>query len=274
MQIPVHKIEENKLFIKWRDITITADSIEQAHRHNYFQFMLLSKVKGAHEIDFETYPAENSSLHFVGKGRVHKVDFNSEVLGGVFVFPELIFGSSEQDLKLMSSLTYFKNGAQPILNLSTSEFVQVSALTNSLKESLASQSLEMSKHLLFALLILTRDLYNKTNNNSPRKETQELIFFNQLLKAQGKKWSKVEEFTAEIGVSSLRLNSLCKEQYSKSALQLIHDRKLLEAKRMLVYTEKQVKEIAYDCGFVDVAYFNRFFKKHTGCTPLTFRKNY
>lgn len=273
MQIPIHKISENKLFIKWRDIQIVPGSIEQAHRHNYFQLMFLEKVKGMHEIDFENYQASNYSLHFVGKGRVHKVDYEQNVLGGVLVFPEAIFGSSDSDLKLLASFTFFKNGAFPILNLSGEEFQIISSMLKQVKQSLAS--LEMSKHLLFALLIQVREFYNKSvGHDAVKKDSQEIIEFNQLLIEHSQDWNSVDDYTNAMGLTNVRLNNLCKEQYGKTALQLLHDRKLLEAKRALVYTEAQVKEIAYNCGFEDVAYFNRFFKKHSGCTPLTFRKNH
>lgn len=275
MQIPLHSINENKLFIKWRDIKIVPESIEHAHRHDYFQFMFLENVNGSHNIDFENYQALDKSLHFVGKSRVHKVDFAPEVIGGVFLFPEAIFGSSDSDLKLLASFKYFKNGAHPILNLTADEFISVKSLIEKIKKSLQTDSFELSKYLLFALLIEVREIYNKSGVEKTTKvESHELILFSQLLKEHSNNWNLVEDYTSEIGITTTRLNNLCKKQYGKTALQLLHERKLLAAKRMLVYTEKQVKEIAYDCGFEDVAYFNRFFKKHTNCTPLAFRKNH
>ncbi len=275
MQIPLHSIREKKLFVKWRDIIITPDSIEQAHRHDYYQLMLLEQVKGYHNIDFEKYKATDRSLHFVGKGRVHEVDFNQEVVGGVLLFPEAVFGGSENDLQLLHSFSYFKSEALPILNLSKIDFESILNLTNRLRESIDAAHYEMSKYLLFALLIQVRDIYNKyVGHLTSQKEPKELIEFNRLLKEQCKVWNSIEDYLNQIGITASRLNHLCKKQYGKTALQVLHDRKLLEAKRMLAYTEKQVKEIAYECGFEDVAYFNRFFKKHTDCTPLVFRRNH
>ncbi|MDR6460061.1 AraC-like DNA-binding protein [Chryseobacterium vietnamense] len=56
--------------------------------------------------------------------------------------------------------------------------------------------------------------------------------------------------------------------------QFIINRILLEAKRLLFYTDKPVKEIAYDLGYEDPAYFNRLFTNKTGSTPINFKKNY
>ena len=53
---------------------------------------------------------------------------------------------------------------------------------------------------------------------------------------------------------------------------LIKEKLLLEAKRALRYTDTTVKEIAYELGFNDPAYFSRFFTKAAQKTPLQFRK--
>lgn len=273
MQIPEHKIDEEKLFIKWRNIKIEPDAKEHAHRHNYFQFMCLTKAVGHHEIDFEHYEASDASLHFVGKGRVHKVDFAEDVHGGVLVFPEVLFGSSESDMKLLASLSFFDNGAYPILNLSKTDFKIIMTLVDQIKSSL--DALEMCRHLLFALLLKVRSIYNEAGGTAAvKKIPKEIILFKELLKKHSNEWNTVDDFTKEIGITNLRLNNFCKSHYGKTALQVLHDKKILEAKRKLVYTDKQVKGIAYECGFEDVAYFNRFFKKHTDCTPLSFRKKH
>ena len=73
-------------------------------------------------------------------------------------------------------------------------------------------------------------------------------------------------------LSLKRLNEITKEAIGKTILNLIHERVLLEAKRLLSLTNKSVKEIAFYLGFEDPPYFYRFFKKHEGLTPEDFRK--
>ena len=60
----------------------------------------------------------------------------------------------------------------------------------------------------------------------------------------------------------------------KPASKLINDQVLLEAKRYLLATPNQVKDIADHLGYEDISYFIRFFKKHTGFSPEAFRKNF
>jgi AraC-like DNA-binding protein len=273
MSIPVHSDQKNKLFIKWRDIVITPDNVEVAHQHDYYQIMFLEKVSGSHTIDFENYPAESHSIHFIGLGRVHQVHFTRGTTGGLFLFPNEIF--SHTDRHLLSSLRYFQNGSDPVLNLKAEDFKLVMALVNLTKSNLDEGVLDLSRHLLFSLLIKVRQLYMHYKDiGVDSKSFSELASFREWMATEGVRGEAVEVFCDVSGLSKDRLNQLCKKQYGKTALQMLHERRLLEAKRLLVYTEKQVKEVAYDCGFEDVAYFNRFFKKYTHLTPSDFRKHY
>lgn len=68
------------------------------------------------------------------------------------------------------------------------------------------------------------------------------------------------------------LSNLFKKYGNKSPLQIIQDKKVLEARRLLYYTDKSVKEIAYEIGFEDIQTFSRFFKKIEGVSPSNFKK--
>ena len=78
-------------------------------------------------------------------------------------------------------------------------------------------------------------------------------------------------YASLLGLSAAHLNALCREYAGRSALGMIHDRLLLEARRNLVYTAMTVKEVAELLGFSDPAYFTRFFKRATGVSPTDFR---
>ena len=106
MKIPVHRQPKNHAYILWREFQIRADIVESPHRHDYYQIMFLEQVKGKHEIDFNTYPALPCAVHFVGLSCVHKVDFEENIKGGVLIFPASIFGESEAEKQLQSSLSF------------------------------------------------------------------------------------------------------------------------------------------------------------------------
>nr|WP_319397677.1 helix-turn-helix domain-containing protein [uncultured Carboxylicivirga sp.] len=88
----------------------------------------------------------------------------------------------------------------------------------------------------------------------------------------------LEERTAEfyadkLGISAKRLNQILKEKLNKTAMQLIHDRVVLEAKRQIIHSENTIKEIGFNLGFKDSSYFSRFFKQLTKQTPQEFQQS-
>ncbi|MEJ2592537.1 MAG: helix-turn-helix domain-containing protein [Candidatus Thiodiazotropha sp.] len=84
-------------------------------------------------------------------------------------------------------------------------------------------------------------------------------------------WS-VADYAKALNVTPSKLNRVSKALAGRSAFELSQERLLLEARRRLVYISAPVQLLAYELGFEDAAYFNRFFKKRTGMTPARFRR--
>lgn len=78
---------------------------------------------------------------------------------------------------------------------------------------------------------------------------------------------------APIGITPAQMNRICRRHLNCSALELLHQRLLLEAKRELGYTTLQVQQISDALGFADPAYFTRFFRRLTGCSPRQWRES-
>ena len=78
-------------------------------------------------------------------------------------------------------------------------------------------------------------------------------------------------YASQLGITAAHLNALCRQTAGQSALELVHERMVLEARRNLVYTSMSVSQVSYALGFADPAYFARFFKRHTGLSPRAFR---
>jgi AraC family transcriptional regulator, transcriptional activator of pobA len=83
---------------------------------------------------------------------------------------------------------------------------------------------------------------------------------------------QVSQYADLLNLSTYQLNSITKTTVGKAASELINEQIILEAKRYLLATTNQVKDIASQLGYEDVSYFIRFFKKHTGHSPEAFRK--
>ena len=85
--------------------------------------------------------------------------------------------------------------------------------------------------------------------------------------------TQVGKYADMLYVTPGHLNDLIKSMTGKTAKQLIDEKRVMEAKRLLFWGEHSVKEIAHHLNFEDDGYFNRYFKKHTGQTPALFQRN-
>lgn len=112
------------------------------------------------------------------------------------------------------------------------------------------------------------DWKNKTVNH----EAALLKRFSQLVNDHFIEKKTVEEYAELLSVTAKHLSRVVKESSGKKALIHINERILAEAKSLILYTELDISEICYQLNFSDPANFSKFFKRHTGLTPLQFRK--
>lgn len=82
---------------------------------------------------------------------------------------------------------------------------------------------------------------------------------------------EVSDYAAMFHITAGHLSEVIKNQSGKPAIKLIHERLIMEARRLLFHTNDSLKEIAFGLGFSDASYFNRFFKRETGDTPAGYR---
>lgn len=98
--------------------------------------------------------------------------------------------------------------------------------------------------------------------------------FRKLVEAHFRQKKLPKEYASMLYVTPNYLNSLCRDLMGISAGEMIRERILLEAKRLLVNADMSIGEIAYQLSFPDNSYFTKFFKKYAGVTPEEFRKQF
>ncbi|SMH61921.1 helix-turn-helix domain-containing protein [Azospirillum agricola] len=123
------------------------------------------------------------------------------------------------------------------------------------------------------LLLLERRRAAVSGATGPERVRTELFArFRTLVEEHHTEHWPVPRYAAALGITESRLNRLCRRLADRSAFEVVQDRLLLEARRRLIYIAAPVSVIAYELGFQDPGYFNRFFKKLTGTTPAAFRR--
>lgn len=113
-----------------------------------------------------------------------------------------------------------------------------------------------------------------TEVSSSDRDTTRIRKFKKLIETHYKSGLSIKEYSNQMGMSSAQLNNICRAKVNQSALQIVHERMTLEAKRYLIYTSLTISEVAYELGFTDPAYFTRFFSKQVGEPPKQYRINH
>lgn len=170
----------------------------------------------------------------------------------------------------------------PFLELDDSETSLIKSLFQNIQDELEwkdSSAEEMIRTYVKQIIIRATRKWKKQNldNDTHRIPGSELdIFrdFSRHLEIHFRKKHNVSEYADLLHIAPKTLTHKFKNLNLESPNQLIINRILLEAKRLLFYTDKPIKEIAYDLGYEDPAYFNRLFTNKTGSTPANFKKNY
>ncbi|UTW63119.1 helix-turn-helix transcriptional regulator [bacterium SCSIO 12741] len=133
---------------------------------------------------------------------------------------------------------------------------------------------EMLRVLLKRLLIKSSRLTKQLLINPEIKDSQLDIVrrFNVLVEMHFRQKHQVKDYADLLFKSPKTLSNLFAQYNSQSPLQVINQRLVLEAKRLLAHSDKTVEELAFELGYSDAANFSRFFKKHVGESPISFRK--
>ena len=97
--------------------------------------------------------------------------------------------------------------------------------------------------------------------------------YNLLVERHFREKHQVKDYADLLFKSPKTLSNLFNKYGNKTPLSIIHERIVLEAKRLLLYSNKTTEEISFDLGYKDAGHFSKFFKKQEGLTPSTFKKN-
>ncbi len=172
-------------------------------------------------------------------------------------------------------ILFYGNSTIPIIELSTKERSKLDVFHQIFLEELDTVDTiqaEMLRMLMARFIITTTRLVKQQGDYGTNENQVDLIKeFNALVEFNFRKEHSVGFYAEKLFKSPKTLsNNFAK--FDKSPLQIIHDRIILEAKRLLIYTDKTAKEIAYEIGFEDASHLSRMFKKHTSFSPSDFRK--
>lgn len=250
-------------------------NLSRPHRHTFYHLVLFTEGKGYHTIDFSRFTVKPYQVYFMAPGQVHSWHFDGKADGYIIHFGAGFFGTFLQNANYILHFDFFNgNSEDGVHNIPLNIQPQIRKLFDSLlEEQQGSKNMDLIRILMLELFIrIDRCCVNKKTKNISHQKLLTLHHFKQLIEKHYRLIRLPKEYAELMYITPNHLNALCQDLAGKSAGELIRDRIILEAKRLLTNADMGITEIAYDLNFQDNSYFTRFFRKHTELTPEQFRK--
>jgi len=233
-------------------------------------------------VDFTHYKTESPSLFFVTYQLLDIKKGNTDEASLIYYNRDFYCIQIHDKEVACDGLLFHNVFENPKVELSDSENLIIKNLFQNIKDELQSKdssSEEMIRTYLKQIIIRATRKWKVQNIETENLKInhQELdIFrdFSRYLEIHYREKHHVSDYAEMLHVAPKTLSHKFKNLNLESPNQYIINRILLEAKRLLFYTDKTVKEIGYDLGYEDPAYFNRLFTQKVGSTPINFKKNY
>jgi len=250
------------------------------HKHNFYLSVLFTKGKGKHEIDFKTYDVKPGSLFLLSPGQVHNWILSQDADGYVFFhtreFYELGFSRRKiQDLPFFSSI-YTSPLLLPEKNLLQKTIFYFKELLQEYTQGSDVFKEAKLRSLIDLVYIELAKIYQpvKKSRGNNSGYLEKLRKFELLVDRNFRENKSASAYAGLLNITPKHLNRICRSCLNKTSTELITDRIILEAKRILIRKERSVSQVADELGFDDFSYFNRLFRKKTKLTPLQFVSKY
>lgn len=272
--LPMHSLESDAKQINILPLEHNNPyDFKREHRHTYFEVMLIKKGGCNQLIDFKNYFGNDYSCYIICPQQIHLMNRNNST-GTILQFTEDRIISAELRASLRELL--FVDNAAIIFEKNRELFndfhLLLDILIKYISKNIVTQS-EVVTNLLQAFIALVVE-NNCMNNHSVKNIEKKLLFdFFQLLEIYYMNNKGVQFYIEKLITTEKKLSSIIKKHTGLKPLQVIHNRILLEAKRLLLFEEITHKEISYQLGFDSPASFSTFIKSKTGFTPSELTKH-
>lgn len=254
--------------------------IEKPHKHNFYVSMLFTKGTGTHEIDFNIYDIKPGTVFMLSPGQTHSWNLSEDIDGYIFFhsqeFLDIHFVRDiVRDYPVFRSIFYPNAVYLPETDVHTLEYLLKTmmneVLQNNWKRNQMLVNITSQFYIYNNRILLQEEEFNKVINS---QYSSHFLRFEDLLENMYKLEKSAAAYADALNMTQKHLNRICKTMVNQTTTDIIINRVLLEAKRMLIYTEKNFNEIAMSLGYDDYSYFSKIFKRKVGETPKDFIKKY
>ncbi|AEI50821.1 AraC family transcriptional regulator [Runella slithyformis] len=251
--------------------------VNTPHKHSTFIAVLFTSGTGTHWIDFNTYEVKSGSIFMLTPGQVHNWTLSEDVQGFVFFHTQAFYNDVYLTKKLEDFPFYYLQTNYPVIYLPSDELSVIADLFKTICEE-QRKNAPFKQHVLVSLVDLVylrlARLYKEERLSVDRQHSHynRLKQLKKLIDEHFKHKKLPKEYADLLHMTTRHLNRICQETIHQSTSNLILQRVMIEAQRMLIYNNVTVSAVADELGYTDYSYFIRIFKKNVGESPKKFQQ--
>jgi len=273
------KIEDSDLN-QWYYMSHLSDACASmdSHRTSAYAICLLSKGEIQLESDLFVQKAQAPAIFTIAPSAIRKfTELETHYDAKIFFFRKEIFLEGQADIHYLDKFEFFEKRGQQVVALDSSQYQKFSTYFELIHGKIfntAPNTSDIIRSLIYIVLNEIDDVHQQqTPGQSPDadKGIHILSQFKALLADHFIEERKVSFYADKMHLTPKYFSTVIKEVSGKMAGAWINEMLLLEAKVRLQNKAHSIAQIAYDLDFSDPSHFGKFFKKHTGISPLEYR---
>jgi AraC family transcriptional activator of pobA len=258
-----------------RDVLRGEKREESLHRHAFYFLLVVKRGSGTHEIDFVPHSVVDHTVFFVRPGQAHRLSLDASCTGYLVEFSADLI----RRLQGLPKELLRRAGRLGVLHPDAEHFDKICGSIRAMMHEQGHVSVggkeAIEAHVTLLLIELARQDVTQGVDHTEQsayavERFDELV---ELIEQHLAEYKLASDYARMMNMSLYQVNALTRSLVGSTCSDLINSLIITEAKRYLLATTDQVKEIAYHLGYEDPSYFNRYFKKHTGVSPEVFRRN-
>jgi AraC family transcriptional activator of pobA len=251
------------------------------HLHDFYSIFWIESGEAIHATEFVEYSLKADTILFVPPGLKHRMYIDSSVSGTYMLFNEDFIRYNRESHVPLTQYRLFNNpDFKSLITVVPEKREKLRNITGLIVDEIGTSddySQDIVLNLLHLFLLESRRIFDQ-QYQAPKEEVDStpdttIIKFKQLIEENYIAEKNVSAYAEMLSINASCLNEMTKRTTGITAGELIRNRVIDETKKLLYSSSLSGKEIAFQLGFDDPAYFSRFFRKYTGLTLKEFREH-
>jgi AraC family transcriptional regulator, transcriptional activator of pobA len=247
----------------------------EPHRHDYHELIWIRSGSGRHLIDGEPFPIEEGSVTIIGRGQVHVFEEGEDLNGAILRLRDELLPGDSKRLPAGWMLSGRCGRSVPVPRDRADQLeALLRALDDELKRPTGPESPQLRGHLISVVLLWLERWYDASQEERPDPDEAQIKLLRRFVRVLERDYAAHHDaghYADELRVPPATLSRALTQVTGRGTKELVLDRVMSEAARLLRFTDQTVQQVALRVGYDDPLYFSRAFKRHFRDSPMAYR---